>query len=231
MDVGELRVNLELKSLHDRISKCQRCPELENKVPLLFMPNTHVKIMVVTQGPKGERVSRDKMREVKRDVLSPANIFMYPFLYTIFNGRFRPDGEIEKESSTAYWTHVRKCFMEGEKRRILKRCSEEYLEEEIRIISPKLTIAVGDRAANFFSRFDDDLEKVLRTGLEIAFLQQENQFYSLKAPELGVHASLTVLPHPSGQNARFWKKLGKDQRTVAILEKLRRTVDATISAQ
>jgi len=224
-------MSLELQGFHNQINQCQRCSELKIKVPLLFMPNTDAKIMVVTQGPKGERVSKDEICELKRGILSPANIFMYPFLYTVFNGKFRPDGEIDKEPSTAYWTHIRKCFMEGEKRKILNRCSGAYLREEIRIVNPKLIIAIGGWAARFFAEYNESLREALKIGLENAFWQQEDVFYRFKNSELSVGADLVILPHPSGQNARLWKGLGRNRRTVTILENLRKTVAATLQQQ
>jgi hypothetical protein len=106
------------------------------------MPNRQVKVMVVTEGPKAEKVSKDGIREIKRHILSPANIFMYPFLYAILNGKFRPDGQADKEPSTAYWTHVRKCFMQGENREVLNRCSRHYLEDEMKFVRPSLIITL-----------------------------------------------------------------------------------------
>jgi len=225
-------MSLELKSLHQKIHGCQLCAELKTRVPLLFVPNANVKTIVVTQGPKGEVVDKERMHEVKKGVLSPANIYMYPFLYTIFSGRFRPDGDVDKEPSTAYWTHVRKCFMEGESHKILHRCSEAYLTKEIGLVKPKLIIAVGGHAAKFFAGYNDDLRRTLESGLEKAFSQQEGRFYGFRNTELGVDADVAVVPHPSGQNARLWRELGKDQKTAAktaaVLESLRKKVNMAL---
>ena len=220
----------ELKLLHDRIwSECQKCRDMKTKLPLLFMPNRQVKIVLVTEGPWGE-VSRAEIDQVKRHVLSPGNIFMYPFLYTIFNGKFRPDGDIEREPSTAYWTHMRKCFMKGEKSQMLTACSEAYLRDEIRLVKPSLIIAIGGCAAKWFARYDQTLRSQLKISLEKAFLEQKDRFYSFDDSELSVDADLVVLPHPSGQNAKLWKRLGDKHRpvTMTILETLRKAVATTL---
>lgn len=222
-------MDYELGKLHEAISHCERCSQLTTKVPLLFMPNTEVKIMVVTQGPKG-KVSRSDFDDVKKRILSPANFFMYPFLYTMFNGRFRPDGAIDKEPSTVYWTHMRKCFMEGKEGNMPDTCSgreDSYLRKEMRIVNPKLTIAVGKWAAGFFAEYDDRLKTELEKGLCEAFLQQKERFYRMNDSELGVDAEIAILPHPSGINASLWKELGENRHactTVAILDDLRRKI-------
>jgi uracil-DNA glycosylase len=226
-------LNPELKDLHNRIWGCQQCTGVE--APLLFIPNKQVKVMVVTEGPLGEfsRADIDQVDQVKRHVLSPGNIFMYPFLYTIFNGKFRPDGDIEREPSTAYWTHMRKCFIKGKKPKILTRCSERYLRREICLVKPSLIIAIGSHAAKWFKRYDQTLESQLKISLEKAFLEQKDRFYSFDDSELGVHADLIILPHPSGQNAPLWRRLEQDSRTATgnILKKLRNTVAKTLADQ
>ena len=241
-------MNLEkLSNLHDRIEKkgwCKNC-ELISDVPLLFLPNRPVKIMVVTQGPEVNKRGREA--DVRRHVLSPANIFMYPFLYTLFNGKFRPDGELETEPSTAYWTHMRKCPIKGRKRRerqILNRCSGEYLWKEIEIINPMLIMAIGRSAIDFLAKGDDRLKKDLKSaGFKQAFWHQKTRFYKFKGSSLfdshaedseldelrRVEADLAIIPYPSGRNARLWNELSDDYiSTRCILDKLREAIATMI---
>jgi hypothetical protein len=173
---------------------------MKTKLPLLFMPNRQVKIVLVTEGAWGE-VSRAEIDQVKRHVLSPGNIFMYRFLYTIFNGKFRPDGDIEREPSTAYWTHMRKCFMKGEKSQILTACSEAYLRDEIRLVKPSLIIAIGGCAK---------MVRQIRSNTEISaedltwegFLGTERSVLQFR--RLGARCRLLIGRKTRTANTRIW---------------------------
>lgn len=144
-----------IESIKGKKGKCEQCC-LKSRLPLLFCPNRSVEVMVVTQGPNGPytmEASEFEVAQIKKVTLFLMNRSMYPFLYTLFSGQFRPDGDVEGEASTAYWTHMRKCFVEGEKLSALNLCSKSYLETEIRAIRPQLILSIGGRATNFFARF------------------------------------------------------------------------------
>jgi len=82
--------------------RCGSCPlkNYENDYsPLVFEPDREVKVMVITYGP-----NRTENPEV---IASLANHPTFTYLSALFGGNFRP-----KENATAYWTHLRKCFID-----------------------------------------------------------------------------------------------------------------------
>jgi hypothetical protein len=87
-------------------------------------------------------------------------------------------------------------------------------------------LGIGGCAAEWFARYDLTLKSQLKISLENAFLEQRDRFYSFNDSELGVDADLAILPHPSGQNAKLWRRLGYEHRreTIAIFESLRKAV-------
>jgi len=113
---------------------------------------------------------------------------------------------------TAYWTHLRKCFLDYEKgyeernrggKEALKRCIEMgYLVREIEALKPSLIVAVGGEAKDFFSRYDKRLKGSLG---ELLFKRdEEGIFEDVRVCESTF--TLIVVPHPSGLN-RFWVNL------------------------
>ena len=79
--------------------KCGSCPLKDRSQPLIFEPDREVRIMVISYGPN---------RTKKPDVIaSLVNHPTFTYLSALFGGNFRP-----KENATAYWTHLRKCFID-----------------------------------------------------------------------------------------------------------------------
>lgn len=205
---------------------CDNCPLKKRNIPLVFIPQRRVETMVITEGPN--RVEEPNF------ITSLANHPTYTFLYTLFSGNFVPDGE----KATAYWTHVRKCFIKSRKgepvvkgenlknveKKALNICSKAYLKSEIECINPKLILAVGEQAKDFFVKNGDDR---LRGRLEAVFEKQirnKSIFRDLRISK-EVTVELAVVPHPSGLN-RFWNKpIGGTQN---ILEMIRKEITRTV---
>jgi len=188
--------------------------------------------MVVTEGPN--------RYEPIKFLASCANLPTYPYLYTLFRGKFRPVGS----DANVYWTHVRKCFLDGlqsvarkelrkgtkedvEKarremaRKALRKC-KGYLEYEVKAVRPKLILAVGREAWKALRRGSKDQR--LRRRLEEVFEVQ------LKGPlrgvdVFGVTVDLAVVPHPSGRN-RFWNN--PPSNTPEILNSISEAIIKTI---
>ena len=98
---------------------CDSCPlkdPLERKgiKPLIFKPKRDVKVMVITYGP-----NRIRSPEI---IASLANHPTYTYLSALFGGRFVPMGE----NATAYWTHLRKCFIKDENGNSFLKNDERY---------------------------------------------------------------------------------------------------------
>jgi uracil-DNA glycosylase len=70
----------------------------------------------------------------------------------LFGNGFRPGGD-DKTRSTVYWTHYQKCSKMEEDKKTLRYlggdCADKYLETEIRLVNPKLMIALGMNAGEF----------------------------------------------------------------------------------
>lgn len=127
------------------------------------------------------------------------NLLKITFLFSLFGGSFKP----EKDSANVYWTHVRKCFINGNVesgRRALKPCSNAYLEDEIEALKPKLIVAVGKSSLDFLSKYDSRLKGKLN---EVFIQQTEDIFNGVKIGSVSL--DIALVPHPSGLN-RFWNK-------------------------
>ena len=86
---------------------CRGCPLCDSPL-LLLKPGRpeSVRVMVVTEGPN--------RYEPIKFLASCANLPTYPYLYTLFRGRFRPVGP----DANLYWTHVYKCFLDSKQRAV-----------------------------------------------------------------------------------------------------------------
>jgi uracil-DNA glycosylase len=186
----------ELSRIWKEIENCPRsdCP-LHPPRPLLLKPGRSVNVMVITEGPN---------RPLEPGAIaSLANHPTFTLLQAMFQGKFKP----RSEQATAYWTHVRKCFLRDSQRNVSEedkqkasRICEEYLEGELKALRPRLVVAVGDHARKFFGRYDSELK---RSGLlEV--------FRSCNPKPMDVDKfsfELIILPHPSGRNAWWGDKL------------------------
>jgi hypothetical protein len=162
---------------------------------LIFPLDKEVNRMVITEGP-GEKW--EKQLPINKDhVVSLINKTLYPYLYTLFGGRFEPRGP----QANVYWTHARKCVPRGkgqEERKALRICRESYLGDEIRSVRPKVVVVVGKQAFEFFARRDDRLNGKY---LDLFTKQADDRFTNVEI--CGVTFDLALVPHPSGLN-RFW---------------------------
>jgi len=160
----------------------------EKKEPLILEPKEpeKVKVIIVTEGPNRS--------ESSQLITSVVNHPTFTFLQALFKGNFRPVGE----GSNAYWTHVRKCFLNGTKaveRRARKQC-KDYLNDEIDALKPAFILCIGKTAYMTVIGESKKLEDVFY-----------NQIKGINQYEGKEHIKFewAVIPHPSGLN-RFWNK-------------------------
>ena len=201
------------------IGPCSDCPlRISDWVgsswpPLLIQPENleGIRIMVVTEGPN--------RKADERFLISLANHPTFTFLYALFKGRFKPWGE----DANAYWTHVRKCFIDGRKGygyRAILRC-ESYLMDEVMALKPKLIVSVGEKALNalFHTRG--------RIKLKQAFESQVGGVYDTLYLQ-GFRCEVSVVPHPSGLS-RFWNNPPENAPKILndIVEKIENTLKTT----
>ena len=168
--------------------------------------------MVITEGPN--------RYEPIKFLASCANLPTYPYLYTLFRGKFRPVGS----DANVYWTHVRKCFLDGKQSMVRKasRKCRQYLEYEVKALEPRLILAVGKSA--FKALRAGSRDKRLKRQLKDAFKKQlRGPFKDVNI--FGVKVDLAVLPHPSGRN-RFWNKPPKE--TPEILNTISEAILKTV---
>ena len=186
--------------------KCQGCPlEKESGRPLIIKPArvNKVQVMVATEGPN--------RKADKKFLTSIANHPTYTFLSALFSGRFQPEGA----SANVYWTHVRKCFINGNAkggRKALRPCSNTYLESEIKALKPKLILSVGNEALKFLSRYDKRLKGKIT---DVFKTQDKGIFKEVSIDDFRL--DVAVVPHPSGLN-RFWNNPPKE--TLKILQSI-----------
>lgn len=190
-------------------SKCQGCPLEKEGEPLIIEPEelNKMHIMVITEGPN-RRTDREFLTSI-------ANHPTFTSLFSLFGGSFKP----EKDSADVYWTHIRKCFINGNAksgRRALKPCSNAYLEDEIEALEPKLIVAVGKSSLDFLSKYDSRLKGKLN---EVFKQQTEDIFNGVKIGSVSL--DIAIVPHPSGLN-RFWNK--PPVETLEILMTVRKRI-------
>lgn len=196
------------------IGPCSDCPlrfpgwEGSAWDPLILEPEniSVVKTMVITEGPN---------READRThLVSLANHPTFTFLYALFKGKFEPCGE----KANVYWTHVRKCFINGRRGNKAIRCCRSYVKDEIQALKPQLIISVGGEA----------LKKLFlkRKGLTLteAFKSQTDGVYDTLNLN-GSKCEISVVPHPSGLS-RFWNDPGED--TPHILDEVVKKIEAIL---
>jgi len=196
---------------------CKGCP-LKDAPQLLLNVDKKVNVMVITEGPNVEAP--------KEFITSIANYPTFMYLQTLFKGNFHPYGK----DATVYWTHVRKCFIKnckgrrfvdkkGEKK-ALKVCSDAYLEDEIKTVKPKLIVAVGRKATDFLSRYNQKLKSKLKT-----LMTSENLTVIID----GMVSEVVVVPHPSGRS-RTLTNLEKDENWKEIRDALERISEKIVKA-
>ena len=184
---------------------CDDCPLRGISKPILLKFKDRVNVMVITEGPNEEADPEF--------IASIANHPTFTFLQAIFQGRLHVLGE----KANAYWTHMRKCFIKTKsgqrlisrksEGRALRICSRSYLLSEIKCVKPKLIVAVGRRAANFFSKYDYRLAGRIE---ELVF--KGGGIFDKVAIE-GLATKIIVVPHPSGRST-IWTNLPENAREV-----------------
>jgi len=133
----------ELHNLLEQARKCHRCPA-DSSYRLLFPPNRLPEIMLIseTPGPYAPGTP-DKITK---------NIWnFWGLVEELFGNRFRRLID-DKTKSTVYWTHYQKCSKKVSKKAsgyFGTNCADRYLGCEIKLVNPKLTIALGMNAGEF----------------------------------------------------------------------------------
>jgi len=177
--------------------KCQGCPLEEEGEPLIIEPEelNKIHIMVITEGPN-RRIDRNFLTSI-------ANHPMFTFLFSLFGGSFKPTGS----SANAYWTHVRKCFIDG---------NVEKGRRALKVLKPKLIVAVGRASLHFLSEYDGRLKEKLNE----VFRKQAGDVFNgvnIKSAILDI----AIVPHPSGLN-RFWND--PPPETLDVLMNIRKRI-------
>ena len=116
---------------------------MERVNPLVFeMDSNSMQVMVVTEQPRGERLSKADLKAV----LEAGRKSSVPQRLKFLLGE-RFCESVQQESGLYYWTHYIKCPGEfrKEKRRgiALDACAEHHLQQEILYLKPSLIISVG----------------------------------------------------------------------------------------
>ncbi len=238
-DEGVMNMDLLRKIWEDirNRARCDSCPLKDEKIePLIFEPDREVKVMVITYGPN--RI------ESKGVIASLANHPTYTYLSALFGGNFRPE-----ENATAYWTHLRKCFIKDEKGNLLipnssgkplnkkeeiklegdidkkarEICTKVYLKEEIEAVQPELILAVGREAVNFLKSISED-DRLSKTDLSGIFLDQKGMLNNVKL-NMGLTVNVAVVPHPSGKSRFFVNPSPEEKEKIAkILENIKENI-------
>ncbi len=192
-----MQENEELKRVLEKIKmkeRCAFCP-LKNSKPLIFVPDRDVKIAVITEGP-----NREEDPELIASILDHP---IYTYLLVLFGCKFSPT-----ENATAYWTHLRKCFIKSrdnkpivdeKKGNAAVRICKNYLVDELKAVKPELVIAVGGQVKDYLYKISKD--RRIAGNLREVFMN--NIFENFRLGELKF--DLAVLPHPSGKN-RIWNE-------------------------
>lgn len=205
--------------------KCHSCLLKEKRQPLIFEPDREVRVMAITYGP-----NRTEDPEI---IASLANHPTYTYLSALFGGNFRPE-----KDATAYWTHLRKCFIKDENGKLLitnfsektldrkarEVCSREYLTEEIKAVQPELILAVGEEVVNFLSSISEDDR--LKDNFKDVFLRQygKGMLDNVKL-KMGLTVNVAVVPHPSGRSRFFVNSSMEEKEKIAeILESIRKNI-------
>ncbi len=116
---------------------------MERVNPLVFeMDSSSMQVMVVTEQPRGERLSKADLKAVLEDGRKSSVPQRLKFL---LGERFCES--VQQESGLYYWTHYIKCPGEFRKERrrglVLDACADYHLQREIMHLKPSLIISVG----------------------------------------------------------------------------------------
>jgi len=134
-----------LEELHNLLHKVETCDKCRAKSSdrWFFPPNQLPEIMLIseTPGPYPLNQSLDGIPHPTR-----GNSWFWGLVKELFGDRFRPKGD-DKTKSTVYWTHYQKCSKMMEDKKTLRYlgadCANRYLDCEIRLVDPKLIVALG----------------------------------------------------------------------------------------
>jgi len=221
MSMGLLKVIL--KEVRDK-ARCDSCPLKDKSKPLIFEPDCDVRVMVVTYGP-----NRTEEPEI---IESLVNHPTFTYLSALFGGNFRPT-----ENATAYWSHLRKCFIDvvdkNERGKIDRQateiCCKEYLIDEITAVQPELILAVGDRVVKFLWEISED--ERLKGNIKGIFMSQKNEMIrNVELKKIELITNVAVVPHPSGRNRFFMNFSSKEKKeAVKILNNIKDNIVKLIS--
>jgi len=142
----------ELHILLERVRTCDKC-RASSPYRWRFPPNQLPEIMLISETPGP--YCQDPYLDSIPDKIAKNTWNFWGLVEELFGNRFRPRGD-DKTRSTVYWTHYQKCS-----KKISTKtfgyfgvdCAERYLDCEIKLVNPKLIIALGINASNSAGKF------------------------------------------------------------------------------
>lgn len=92
-----------------------------------------------------------------------------------------------------FWIQRRNCWSQEAVDAVMKRCSENYINEAIRLIDPEIIILLGGHASDFFGFHGSVKSRIA--------LRRSNP----KLPVIGKSREVFVLYHPSWRTKKYRK--------------------------
>lgn len=128
---GERESSLKIKDFIEKVRACKKCmPDVEP----LIAGSSNSKIFVVSERPPDKKTHEEFGKYWKKDGLIP--VFGACTMLGIVD---------ELNTKNFFWMHTANCY-KGKQ----KKCSENFLEDGIRLVNPKLILIFGKDAAHFF---------------------------------------------------------------------------------
>jgi uracil-DNA glycosylase len=131
----------DLRNLLDQAGNCANC-KASSKFRWLFLPKQLPEIMLISETP-GPYPLDPRLDGIPHPMRG--NSWFWGLVKELFGNRFRPRGD-DKTRSTVYWTHYQKCSKKISTKingYFGAECANRYLDFEIKLVDPKLIIALG----------------------------------------------------------------------------------------
>lgn len=189
------------------IDNCYR-QKIDGGSPIVFkMKPDSMKIMVITEQPRRERLTKEGLKEAFDWGLIPKR------LVELLGPEFREN--VEKETGKFYWTHFIKCpgniRIKGVNKKSIDVCADAYLEREINYIDPSLIICIGSKCGSWFlKKYKLPYEKWLD-----CVYNEISQGRPIEVIMNGKKTKVLFLIHPSERSGVGWyidRKIFEDER-------------------
>jgi uracil-DNA glycosylase len=188
--------------------------------PIVFsMPPDEIKIMVITEQPRGDRVKKEDLKRAFHE--GPRNSIPQR-LGELLGDQFHES--VKNENGMFYWTHHIKC--PGEFRKLknkmgidIDKCADTFLMKEIEYIKPSLIVSVGGKCGSWILKtFKDPLAYKNNDWREHLWREiSERKITKIRAGDTDVQVIFLV--HPSERSGIGWY----------IDKKLKDMIDKTIN--